>query len=505
MSAPILEAIDPRTGKPTGRSFPQATADEVDAALAAAQQLHVDGALRPIGLRSALLAGSAARLRDVGEEVIACCEAETGLTPARLDAELQRTCNQLEAFARVVDEGHYVEATIDHGTPHCDIRRMLVPIGPVAVFGASNFPLAFGAGGGDTASALAAGCPVVIKGHPRHPATSAIVARELSLAAQDAGAPANVVALLQLDDIGLAERIVDSPHVHAVAFTGSHAAGRAIFDRAARRPQPIPVYAEMGSVNPILVTAGALRARGEEIAIGLAASVAGSAGQLCTKPGIVLIPDDDAGARFAAAVARELDAAPAEPMLSPDIRRRFRSSVAELGKLGLDLITTPRALDATGLVEAPSAWRARAAAVAELPEVLDERFGPAVVLVAYDTLDDVRAVIARLPGQLTATLHAEADERGALQDVVDALTRRCGRLIFDSFPTGVAVVPAMHHGGPYPATTAAAHTSVGSAAIRRFLRPVAYQGAPHDALPPALREDNPLGLWRFVDGQLTQR
>lgn len=505
MNPTVLEAIDPWTGRPTGRVFPQATVDEVDAALASAQQLHVDGALRPTGLRSALLKGSAARLREVSAELIACCEMETGLTPARLDAELQRACKQLEAFARVVDEGHYVEATIDHGTPQGDIRRVLMPIGPVAVFGASNFPLAFGVGGGDTASALAAGCPVVIKGHPLHPATSAIVARELSFAAQDAGVSANVVALLQIDDIGLAERIVDSPHVHAVAFTGSHRAGRAIFDRAARRPQPIPVYAEMSSVNPILITTGALRARGAQIAKGLAASVAGSAGQLCTKPGIVLIPDDVGGGRFTAAVAGALDAAPAGPMLSPDIRTRFRSRVEELGRLGLDFVTAPRALDTQGFVQAPSAWRARAADVVRLPELLDEHFGPAVGLVAYDSLDDVRAVVDQLPGQLTATLYSEADERAELQDILEALTRRSGRLIFDGFPTGVAVVPAMHHGGPYPATTSGAHTSVGSDAIRRFLRPAAYQDAPHDALPPALRDENPLGLWRLVDGEMTQR
>src|SRR6185503_2122074 len=286
-----FNSVDPRTGEP-GPSFQEATPDDVRAAVAAAAAVHQSGALRDRGKRVALLRGAAARLRAAGDEIVPVCEAETGLPEARLRSELERTCGQLEAFAAIVEAGDDAEAILDSPDPDAvpiprpDVRRMRVPVGPVAVFGASNFPLAFSTAGGDTASALAAGCPVIVKGHPSHPGTSAVVAREVGAAAAEQGLPGATFALLQSSGFEVGEALVDEPAIAAVGFTGSLAGGRALYDRAAARPKPIPVYAEMGSVNPIVVTEAALRERADAIAEGLTASVATFGGQLCTKPGV---------------------------------------------------------------------------------------------------------------------------------------------------------------------------------------------------------------------------
>src|SRR3954469_19437361 len=303
-----FNSVDPRTGE-AGPSFTEATPDDVRAAVVAAAAVHRAGALRDRTKRAALLRGAAARLRAAGDEIVAVAEAETGLPEARLRGELERTAGQLEAFAAIVDAGDDAEAIIDHPDPDAvpipkpDVRRMQVPLGPVAVFGASNFPLAFSTAGGDTASALAAGCPVIVKGHPSHPGTGKIVARELRAAVADAGLPEGPFALLQAGGIEVGEALVDEPAITAVGFTGSHAAGRALHDRAAARPVPIPVYAEMGSVNPIVITDEALAARADAIAEGLAASVSNFGGQLCTKPGVVFLPAGDRRGEFAPCIS----------------------------------------------------------------------------------------------------------------------------------------------------------------------------------------------------------
>ncbi len=304
-----FNAVDPRTGLP-GASYDEASPADVEAAVAAAQQAFAHPALRDRGARAAMLRGAAGRLRAAGDEIVATAEAETGLPEARLRSELERTAGQLEAFAALLDAGDYVEAILDSPDPDAkpiprpDVRRMLVPVGPVAVFGASNFPLAFSTAGGDTASALAAGCPVVVKGHPSHPGTGELVAREVRAAIADAGLPEGTFAHLLAAGIEVGEALVDAPAIQAVGFTGSTAGGRAIMDRAARRPQPIPVYAEMGSINPIVVTEAALKARAGAIAEGLVASVATFGGQLCTKPGVVFVPYGEAGNDFVRTVAR---------------------------------------------------------------------------------------------------------------------------------------------------------------------------------------------------------
>ncbi|HEX5622584.1 MAG TPA: aldehyde dehydrogenase family protein, partial [Solirubrobacteraceae bacterium] len=295
-----FNSVDPRTGEP-GPSFQEATPDDVHAAAEAAAAVHRSGALRDRAKRVSLLRGAAARLRAAGDEIVAVCESESGLPEGRLRSELERTCGQLEAFAAIVEAGDDAEAILDSPDPDAvpiprpDVRRMRVPIGPVAVFGASNFPLVFSTAGGDTASALAAGCPVIVKGHPSHPGTGELVARELRAAVADAELPEATFAHLPAAGVEVGEVLVDAPEIAAVGFTGSFNGGKAIFDRAARRAVPIPVYAEMGSINPIVVTEAALRARAGKIAEGLAASVSNFGGQLCTKPGVVFVPDGPDG------------------------------------------------------------------------------------------------------------------------------------------------------------------------------------------------------------------
>jgi acyl-CoA reductase-like NAD-dependent aldehyde dehydrogenase len=507
--ASTFNSVDPRTGT-TGPAYEEATRDDVHAAVAAASAAFASGALADRGARAALLRGAATRLRGAGDEIVAVCEAETGLPEARLRGELERTAGQLEAFAAVLDAGDHVEAILDTPDPDAqpiprpDVRRMLVPIGPVAVFGASNFPLAFSTAGGDTASALAAGCPVVVKGHPSHPGTSEMVARERAAAAADAGLPEGTIGHLHAASVEIAQALVDAPAIAAVGFTGSYDGGRAVFDRAAARPRPIPVYAEMGSVNPIVVTEAALAARGDAIAEGLTASVATFGGQLCTKPGVVFVPAGDAGTRFGQDLAARLDAVEPTVLLNERLRDALRDAVARLEERpGVERLGAAGDGDgAPGFRHQPAAYRAGVRDLEAAPELLEEHFGPVVLLLAYGSRDELLAALERIDGQLTGSLHAEAGEDVAA--IVDALAGRAGRIVFDGFPTGVAVTHGMHHGGPFPATTAPAHTSVGMTAIRRWLRPVAFQNAPQGLLPPELRDGNPLGIWRRVDGGPTR-
>ena len=502
-----FNSVDPRTGEP-GPSYEEASPAGVRAAVEAAADVHRSGALRDRAARAALLRGAAARLRAAGDEIVAVCEAETGLPELpRLRSELERTCGQLEAFAGIVDTGDDAEAIIDHPDPGAkpiprpDVRRMRIPLGPVAVFGASNFPLAFSTAGGDTASALAAGCPVVVKGHPSHPGTGELVARELRAAVAGAGLPEGTFAHLPAAGVEVGEALVDAPGIAAVGFTGSFAGGTAIHDRAARRPVPIPVYAEMGSVNPIVVTEAALQARAPKIAEGLTASVASFGGQLCTKPGVVFVPAGPEGDAFAADLAARLDAAAPQVLLNERLRDALRSAVGRLeSRPEVRPLGSAPEPDGPGFQHQPAAYEAPAAAVAEgRAELLEEHFGPVVLLLRHGSREELLAALEQIEGQLTGSLHAEPGEDVA--ELVEALGARAGRVVFNGFPTGVAVTFGMHHGGPYPATTSPLHTSVGMTAVQRFTRPIAYQDAPADVLPPELREDNPLGIRRRVDGE----
>jgi NADP-dependent aldehyde dehydrogenase len=496
-----FNSVDPRTGEP-GPSYEEASPADVRAAVEAAVAVHRSGALRDRAKRVALLRGAASRLRAAGDEIIPVCEAETGLPEVpRLRSELERTCGQLEAFAAIVEAGDDAEAIIDHPDPDAkpipkpDVRRMRVPLGPVAVFGASNFPLAFSTAGGDTASALAAGCPVIVKGHPSHPGTGELVARELRAAVADAGLPEGTFAHLPAAGVEVGEALVDAPEIAAVGFTGSFRGGKAIFDRAARREVPIPVYAEMGSINPIVVTEAALRERGEKIAEGLTASVSSFGGQLCTKPGVVFVPAGEAGDAFVSDLAARLDAADPQVLLNERLRDALRDAVDRLADHARPLgAASPP--DGPGFRHQPAAYEASASRLG--PELLEEHFGPVVLLLRHGSRDELLEALDQLDGQLTGSVHAQPGEDVA--DVVNALGERVGRVVFNGYPTGVAVTFGMHHGGPYPATTSPLHTSVGMTATDRFTRPIAFQDAPEGVLPPELREENPLGIRRRVDG-----
>jgi acyl-CoA reductase-like NAD-dependent aldehyde dehydrogenase len=501
-----FNSVDPRTGE-VGPSYEEARTEDVRAAVAAATAALP--ALRDRGRRIALLRGAAGRLRAAGDEIVAVCMSETGLPEARLRGELERTAGQLELFAGVVEAGDHVEAIIDTADPDAvpiprpDVRRLLIPLGPVAVFGASNFPLAFSTAGGDTASALAAGCPVVVKGHPAHPGTGEVVARELRAATADAGLPDGTIENLPASGVEVGEALVDDPGIAAVGFTGSIPAGRAIHDRAARRPVPIPVYAEMGSINPIVITPLALKARAAAIAEGLTASVANFGGQLCTKPGVVFLPAGSSGDAFAADVAARLHALEPTVLLNQRVHDALRAAVQRLADYPhVEALAHAKDAGGPGFRHQPVAFQAPASAVASGSALLEEHFGPVVVLLRYDSAGELRAALGQLDGQLTASLHAQPGED--VGSLVDLMSEHAGRLVFDGFPTGVAVTHGMHHGGPYPACSNPLHTSVGATAIRRFLRPLAYQDAPAAVLPDELADANPLGIWRRVDGELTR-
>jgi 2,5-dioxopentanoate dehydrogenase len=507
MSA-TLHGVDPRTGAP-GPELAASTSDELDAAIAAAAQAARDPRLADAGRRAAMLRAAAARLRERKEAIVELASSETGLPDARLNGELERTAVQLEMLAGVIVAGDHLDVIIDPAdadaapVPRPDVRRMLVPIGPVAVFGASNFPLAFSTAGGDTASALAAGCPVVVKGHPAHPRTGSLVAEQLSAAAADAGLPAGTFGHVLEAGFELAERLVRDDRIEAVAFTGSLRGGQAISAHAAARPRPIPVYAEMGSLNPVIVTEAALRARAAEIADGLAASVATFGGQLCTKPGIALFPAGEAGEAFCQLVGERLTAAAPQVLLTKAIADGFAAGLAKVesapGVTRLNASPAPANGDTAFAAAVPTAYRADAAALSAEP-LREEHFGPAVILVAYADQSELVDALGSLGGQLAICIHSQPSDTEWVQAVLPHCVAQAGRIVFDGFSTGVSVCWAMMHGGPYPASSNAAATSVGMTAIGRFLRPVAFQNAPAALLPPALADDNPLGVPRRVDG-----
>jgi acyl-CoA reductase-like NAD-dependent aldehyde dehydrogenase len=498
---------DPRTGADGPLEVAEATSEEVADAARAAREAAEQLATWPLSRRVELLRRAADELDADGDAIRAIGDAESALGDARLKTELARTSNQLRLFADVVEEGRFLEATIDPPDPERipprpDLRRWLRPLGPVAVFGASNFPLAFSVPGGDTASALAAGCPVVAKAHPSHPATSERSARAILRAVEAVDGPAGTFSMIH-GGVEVGSALVQAPEIAAVGFTGSLGGGRALHDLAARRPIPIPVYAEMSSLNPVFVTAGALAARGDAIADGFVQSMTMGTGQFCTKPGVVVLPDDAHARAFVdrvAAGARDHDGG---PLLNANVASALAEQLERTRAIdGVEVLVDGTVETGDGFSARPTVLRVDAARFLAEPGLSAEHFGPVAVLVTGDERDQL-TVADQLEGQLTATLHAEEQEAGRLDDLVERLTRLAGRIVFGGFPTGVAVSHAMHHGGPYPATTSALHTSVGSTAIRRFLRPVTYQDAIPALLPAALRDDNPLGIPRQIDGVWT--
>ncbi|MCF3185163.1 aldehyde dehydrogenase (NADP(+)) [Streptomyces polychromogenes] len=506
MTANPVWSVDPRTGKQRERVAVEATAPDVDRAVRAAHAAR--GALAAAASRTAFLRAAADLLDGAATRIVETADAETALGSARLTGELARTTGQLRAFADVVEEGAYLDVRIDRADPSLtpprpELRRYKVPLGVVAVYAASNFPLAFSVPGGDTASALAAGCPVVVKAHPDHPATSELCGELLRRAAVASGLPADVVTVVHGFDAGL--ELVRHPLVAAAGFTGSVRGGRALFDAAAARPVPIPFHGELGSLNPVVVTPAAAAERAEEIGSGLAASVTLGVGQFCVKPGLVLVPEGADGDLLTAALAKQLGQTGPGVLLDHRMRDAFVSGVRE--RAALAGVTAP-------VIPGPGGEHTVAAghlsvAAARLLEggpyelLLEECFGPVTVVVRYSGAEEAAAVLGRLGGNLSATLQlSRAETEGApgpAAALIAQVTGLAGRIVVNGWPTGVAVAPAQHHGGPYPAATSHS-TSVGGTAIERWLRPVAYQSVPDALLPPELREGNPLGLPRRVTG-----
>ncbi|MFE9254452.1 aldehyde dehydrogenase family protein [Streptomyces sp. NPDC006879] len=501
-------SVDPRTGETRERVAFEATPTDVDLAVRAAHAAR--SALTDRATRAAFLRAAAAALDAAGPRLTALADAETALGATRLTGELGRTGYQLRAFAEAVEEGSFLDIRIDRADqsltpPRPDLRRWKVPLGVVAVYGASNFPLAFSVPGGDTASALAAGCPVVVKAHPDHPATSQLCATLLQDAAAGCGLPREVLRLLHGFDAGL--ELIRHPLVSAAGFTGSIRGGRALFDAAAARPVPIPFHGELGSLNPVVITPGAAAERAEEIAGGLAASVTLGVGQFCVKPGLVLLPEGEDGDRLAKALGEALAGAAPGVLLDHRMREHFIAGTAR--RAALPEVLAPVPAGAVGEHQVGAGYLsvpARALAEDGPHELLlEECFGPVTVLARYTGAAEVEAVLGRLQGNLTATVQVSAAEAsgaaGEVAGLLERLTSLAGRVLVNGWPTGVAVAPAQHHGGPYPAATSAA-TSVGGTAIERWLRPVVYQSAPPALLPAELREGNPTGLPRRVDGRL---
>ncbi len=506
-----FHATDPRTGVRLDPAFVQATQTEVAGACHAARMAFEVERRRSGADRARLLDAIATRIEALGETLIERATAETGLPGARLQGERGRTTGQLRMFAALLRDGSWVDARIDRAqperspVPRPDLRRMLVGIGPVAVFGASNFPLAFSVAGGDTASALAAGCPVVCKAHPAHPGTSELVATAIAEAIAETGFHPGMFSLLHGIEPDVSLELVCHPAIQAVGFTGSLRAGRALYDAASARPQPIPVFAEMGSTNPVFVLPGALAERADTIATGLVSSVTLGSGQFCTNPGLVFGIAGTGLDRFAAAAGQAVSASPALTMLHDGIKAAYASGISRwtattgVRTLGQGASTDP----ASATVAQAAMLMADARTFIGNPHLHEEIFGPVSLVVEAEDRETLLDAARRLEGNLTATVHGTPDDLARFADLVALLETRVGRLIFNGYPTGVEVCPAMTHGGPWPATTDARSTSVGTAAIFRFARPVTWQGFPEDRLPPELRDANPLGIRRLIDGVST--
>ncbi|HEU0045900.1 aldehyde dehydrogenase (NADP(+)) [Sphingomonas sp.] len=501
-----FRAIDPSTGASLEPEYAGAGEGEVALACAAAEGAFDTFAHAAPEVRARLLEVIADEIMALGDPLLERAAAESGLPAARLTGERGRTVGQLRLFAAEVREGGWQGVRIDPAIPdrqpmpRSDLRLRTIAIGPAAVFGASNFPLAFSVAGGDTASALAAGCPVVVKGHPAQPGTSELVGQAITRAVDACGLPAGVFSLLLGTGNALGSALVADPRIAGVGFTGSRSGGLALMKIAAARPVPIPVYAEMSSINPVVLFPGALAARAEALGAAFVASLTLGSGQFCTNPGLVLAIEGPNLDRFLDAAAAATVAAGPATMLTPDIHAAYEAGVARLGALP-DVMALARA-DSTG---GPHSGRAAlfampARAFIARAEASQEVFGAASLVVRCADADELRAVIAHVEGQLTATLHFDAVDEPVVATMIPALERIAGRLIANGWPTGVEVSHAMVHGGPYPATSDGRTTSVGTLAIERWLRPVCYQDFPDALLPPVLREGGQAGIAHRFDG-----
>jgi NADP-dependent aldehyde dehydrogenase len=503
--------FDPKQGKQLEPPFFQATADEVDRAMQLAADAFASLRDASVEMLVGFLEAIADEISALQDQLIDEAFLETGLGRDRLTGERARTVNQIRLFAALVKEGSYLDARIDLALPdrkplpRPDLRRMLIPVGPVVVFAASNFPLAFSVAGGDTISALAARNPVVAKAHPAHPRTSELVATAIRRAVRKSGLPDGTFSMLHAVDPDVSIALVQHPAAKAVAFTGSERAGRAIFNAAAQRPEPIPAFVEMGSVNPVFVLPGAMRDSADALVQGLFGSINLGVGQFCTCPGLIVGRKNESFQNFSKKLAAAFgDAAPGT-MLYPGILKGYSNAVAQAESVnGVQATKTAQTANSEKTEATPVLLETDANTWLSNEKLSSEIFGPSSMIITCDTDDKLLEIAQALPGTLTATIHGTPDDLEQHRDLIAALENKAGRLLFNGYPTGVEVTYAMHHGGPYPATADPKFTSVGTAAILRFLRPVCYQNFPQEVLPEELRDDNPRHIWRTVNGELTR-
>ncbi len=488
--------------------FKDLNANEIDAVLKKSQEAFLEYRKAKGVAKAIFLEAIAAEIEALGPALLQKGMEETNLPEARLTGERARTCNQLRQFAAMVKEGSWVDARIDTAIPDRtplpkpDLRKMMVPLGPVVVFGASNFPFAYSTAGVDTASALAAGCTVVLKAHPAHPATSELVAGAIAKAVQKTGMPTNVFQHVHGTSFESGKALVQHPLTKAVGFTGSFSGGMALYNYAVQRKEPVPVFAEMGSINPVFILPGALKARSEKVADMYAASITQSVGQFCTNPGLMLSMKGTDLDKFQDQLATKMKAIAPGTMLHPGIATNFKKNrdkaLAQKGvTVAAESTEKPKENQGTSTLAVVDAID-----FLNNPVLEEEVFGPYSLLVKASGLDQLKEAVLKMPGQLTATVIGEEDELVEYADFIQLLAERAGRVIINGVPTGVEVCPAMHHGGPFPATTDSRFTSVGTDAVKRFVRPVSFQNFPDALLPDELKQNNPLGIWRLHNNEL---
>ena len=503
-----FHVINPATGKALPPMFREATLMEVDQAVKLADEAFAIYRFTTIEQRSRFLNQIAGEIDRLGQVLVDRATAETALPEARISAEIKRTTGQLRLFADTLQKGHYLDIRIDNAIADRkpmakpDIRTMNIPIGPVAVFGACNFPLAFSVAGGDTASALAAGCPVVVKAHPAHPGTSELVGRAIAKAVQSCHLPERTFSLLQGKKNQVGQALVQHPRIKAVGFTGSFSGGKALFDLAASRPEPIPFFAEMGSVNPVFILPSALEDNVEKISQGLVASITQGVGQFCTSPGIVFLIKNKMSDVFIDLVKSGISQISSQQMLHKGIQENYYQGLSRLNTIeGVESLTEQNISQPDGCEAVAMVFKTDSKTWMMNKFLSMEIFGPSSLLVMCDSENDLLDVANNFKGELTASIHARESDYDCCQKLINHLQKKVGRIIFNGFPTGVEVCDSMIHGGPFPATTDGRFTSVGTAAIKRFLRPVAFQDIPQSLLPDVLKDCSDFNLMKLVDGK----
>lgn len=503
-------AVDPSTGQELDPPIFSATSEEVEKAARLSEQAFLEYNQKSGKERARFLYEIADQIESLGDALTQRAMQETGLPEARIKGETARTTGQLRLFASVAEEGSWVQARIDTAIPDRqplpkpDVRSMLRPLGPVVVFAASNFPLAFSTAGGDTASALAAGCPVIVKAHSSHPGTAEFIGQAVRAAAEKTGMPDGVFSLLFGGGRTVGSALVTHPAIKAVGFTGSTAGGTALMKLASERPEPIPVYAEMGSVNPVVLLPKALEENTDAIASGLHVSATMGVGQFCTNPGIVFVEKGETGDQFIQDFSDKMRDTADQVMLNASIRSAYAAGVEKLDANARveTLVTNSSDTSDSTCLGSTAVFAADAETFLEDDSLSEEIFGPGTTIIRWSEKSELLQLLEKLEGQLTGTTHATDGDLAAFPEVIAVLERKVGRIVYNGFPTGVEVCHSMVHGGPYPATSDGRSTSVGTHAINRFTRLIAYQASPQSRLPDELKDDNPLGIHRLVNGAL---